>query len=74
MQYLIESIEGYRVLETERGLEVYDKDDNFVCELYDCTMRDFKDEWGNIDENELYDAIREEEAATILTGRLREMM
>lgn len=73
MEYLIDSIEGYKVRETNYGLDVSDKDDNFVCELEGCTMNDFKDEWGRIDEDELYNAIREEEDLNKTMADLAEM-
>lgn len=73
MEYLIDSIEGYKVRETNYGLDVSDKDDNFVCELEGYTMDGFKDEWGRIDEDELYNAIREEEDLNKTMADLAEM-
>jgi hypothetical protein len=74
MIYELENcIEGYRVRERQNGLGVSDKDDNFVCELEGYSLSDFKDEWGKVDEDELYEAIREEERLNDTMKKLAEM-
>ena len=67
MRYLVRTNHRFLIM------DVSDKDDNFVCELEGCTMDDFKDEWGRIDEDELYNTIREEEALNKTMADLAEM-
>jgi hypothetical protein len=59
MRIKIDCEEGFEVKETDNGLDVY-KDGDFLLELEGYYFSDFKDEWCNIDELELRDAIREE--------------
>ena len=44
---------------TTEGLCVYE-DDELLCEMVGYSFNDFLDEWGNIDEDELEAAIRDE--------------
>lgn len=65
-------IEGYEVKETAHGLDVYENG-NFVLELEEYSFDDFNDEWGKLDEDELYQAIREEEELLHTMDKLAEM-
>ena len=73
MKYILDSIEGYVVTETMFGLDVHDKDGKFVCDIPDTTLNDFKGAFGDIDEDELYEAIREEEKTDEFMNKLLEM-
>jgi hypothetical protein len=68
---LEDTIERYVVRETTDGLDVYE-DDNLVCELEGYTLRNFYDEWENIDEDELYQAIQEEIELDETMAKLKE--
>lgn len=72
MTIKLDCIENYEVRETEHGLAVYE-DNEFVLELEGYSYSDFKDEWGNIDEDELYAAIHEEEELQHTMNKLAEM-
>ena len=59
MKVTLDCEEKFEIKETCNGLEVY-QDDKFACNLCGYTFKDFQDEWGKLNENELADAIREE--------------
>lgn len=68
---LEDTIERYVVRETTDGLDVYEGD-KLVCELEGYTLRNFYDEWENIDEDELYQAIQEEIELDETMAKLKE--
>jgi hypothetical protein len=44
---------GYKAKETLGGIDIYDSEDNFVCELAGLTLSRFEDEDGNISSEQL---------------------
>ena len=51
---------GYKAKETLGGIDIYDSEDNFVCELAGLTLSRFEDEDGNISSEQLEDEITAE--------------
>ena len=63
---------GWIVRPFENGIDVFDGDEH-ICELNDVELWEFKDEWGDIDEAELIQAINEEmELCNSLEKKIRE--
>lgn len=59
MKYeLINSIDGYVATDTAAGIDITDDNGNFICELNGMGLSFFKNENGDIDEERLKDAIR----------------
>ena len=63
---------GWIVRPFENGIDVFNGDEH-ICELNDVELWEFKDEWGDIDEAELIQAINEEmELCSSLEKKIRE--
>ena len=49
---------GFKARETLSGIDIYDSDNNFVCELDGLTLSRFEDEDGNVDSSQLESEVR----------------
>ena len=59
MKYeLINSIDSYVATDTTAGIDITDKDGNFICELNGMGLSYFENENGDIDEDRLESVIR----------------
>ena len=69
---IVELKNGWTVRPYEGGLDVYDEDE-LLCEMGGSFLSDYLDEWGNIDEDELEDAIRDEIDTNRIIDKLAEI-